>query len=77
MTVTVEIIRDPHTQVLKAYVIQQGKRASRNLLTGRQFTKLETARNHASFELRCRYHFLPTLDISFEYHPNDERSPRP
>lgn len=76
MTVTVEIVRDPSTQVLKAYVTQEGRRGITNLLTGRQFTKVETARNFAGFELRCRYHFAPDLEITFLYPPN-ERSAQP
>lgn len=79
MTITVEIVRDPRTAVLKAYVMQEGRRASRNLLTGHQFTNLETARRHASFELRCRYPAGDSLQISFLYQKpkEEERSAQP
>lgn len=65
MTVTVEIIRDPHTQFLKAYVTQEGQRADTNLLAGRQFTRLDSAMNYTSFELRCRYSFPAGFKIAF------------
>lgn len=84
MTITVEIVRDPRTAVLKAFVMQEGRRASSNLLTGHQFTNLETARRHASFELRCRYPPAgmmagETLEISFLYQKpkEEERSAKP
>ena len=68
-TLTVEIVRDPHTQVLKAYVTQDGRRATANLLAGRMLTKLESAQARAADELRRRLYAAPWLRLPIHSTP--------
>ena len=51
MLLTIEIVRDPYTRFLNAYVRQGGKRGI-NLLPGRQITKVSSAREQSERHLR-------------------------
>jgi len=62
MLFTIEIVREPHTQFLKAYVVQEGKRGI-NLLPNHQFTKVSTARKQIRQHLR--FMFGAPVEVQF------------